>query len=379
MKRILSLTLAAVMLLSVFALTSCNQVNDVVHQIFTGEARTTVTEDEWNKTASIDNYTLAIKSKYENIEFMRMGSLAKITQFASEYTVSAVIDVENHLFYYNSSVGYFNVCIGDEFDYDLSEYGLETWLSDVEYADLSYQELTKSYNAKIGSTIMDIYFENGVLSHAIIMNTNNPSESIEIKNVGKTVLERPETFAKFNDGKVEPSDAGKIVRTQITEKEWQAVEEMNNCTVNVVSIQSNFPYETTIKLTEEARVESNSYFNYMINETTKVAIDGYYFTLEKDEFGQYVAQKTDEEAKGILNTVIDVDAVSFADLVYNEQGRFYSITLGDTVLCFYFENGKLVKLDAFLGSAENEIVVFISDIGTTTIEVPEYTIVEYEI
>ena len=63
MKRILSLTLVAVMLLSTLVLTSCDAITDFFGGLFGGEtkeepARTTITEMEWRNAYKNNNYTL---------------------------------------------------------------------------------------------------------------------------------------------------------------------------------------------------------------------------------------------------------------------------------------------------------------------------------
>ena len=66
MKKFLSLTLVAMMLLTTFMLTSCDAVMELIQQYIPGaksEVRYTVPEAEWNAAFKMENYTVTSKNE----------------------------------------------------------------------------------------------------------------------------------------------------------------------------------------------------------------------------------------------------------------------------------------------------------------------------
>ena len=65
-------------------------------------------------------------------------------------------------------------------------------------------------------------------------------------------------------------------------------------------------------------------------------------------------------------------------LTYDEEGRYYKLNIEGVELYLYFENGKLVKgvyLTDETGMDElTEIVFTVTDLGTTTVTLPEFEI-----
>lgn len=113
MKRILSLVLVCVMMLSTFALTSC-QIYDfaleVVEGVFEGlgytPSRTTITKEEWDANMELKNFTLTMTNGNEKAEIFRINDAIKMID-----TYHVTIDGANYIidkdgFYYPTDNGW---------------------------------------------------------------------------------------------------------------------------------------------------------------------------------------------------------------------------------------------------------------------------------
>ena len=371
MKKFLSLTLVAVMLLSAFAFTSCGKIEEFVGDMFGLAPRTEITAVEWQKSLSLNNYTVVEKVEGITHETFVNGSFIKVRETIDGTTTSMLVDTNDGLAFTESSQGWVAIKMNFEgFDRD---YRLSYYLSGIKYDELIYQEVTKSYNAVTENAVYDLYFENGVLVYVLIMPYEDLNATIEIVNVGKTSLERPMLVATFNDGVAGSNDAGKTIRTEITEGEWDAVEAMTNCTANAIMYQDGNLYEFCVKSNEKGLVEVNSMYGNVISESVKVVIDGYYYTVTKNEEGENVFENTGVEAGApVINMLINTDEIEYSDLVYNAEERYYTVEYNGNTVYFYFAKGKLTKIVMINDATYEEIVVCVSEIGTTEMELPEY-------
>ena len=88
MKKLLSFTLVAIMLLTTLMLTSCdllNQAKDYVHGLIGIETtRYTITEEEWNNLPVIDNMCLEMTINYSG---MYQSAICDITKEAAKVTM----------------------------------------------------------------------------------------------------------------------------------------------------------------------------------------------------------------------------------------------------------------------------------------------------
>ena len=371
MRRILSLTLVAIMLLSTLALTSCDAITGFFSGLFGKEVRTQITEVEWQKTLLLDNYTISVKDKYQSMDMMVAKNLIKAVMSYStpKLSVSVIVDTKNKIVYGESSIGWLSAQMVSEDALDIG-LSLAEAFEGLEYKDFKYEEATKSYTVKNETTIFDLHFENGVLVYAMMMPITNDSstQKAEITNIGKTVVELPTNCTNVTDGKVEPSNAAATVRTQITENEWNALASCNNFTIKAAGFMGSMvAIDMEIKQTENAYSMAQSYGGQVMDEMVYAIIDGYRYNLRTDDEGNIIAEKTSQEADSALSNI--VGNVVFEDLVYNEAGRYYAA--GDYGY-FYFEDGKLVKLVVVEGGME--ITALVTDVGTTKIDLPEYTV-----
>ena len=113
MKRILSLVLVCVMMLSTFALTSCQIFDfalEVVEGVFEGlgytPSRTTITKEEWDANMELKNFTITVTYDNEKAEIFRINDAIKMMD-----TYHVTIDGANYMiaedgFYYPADNGW---------------------------------------------------------------------------------------------------------------------------------------------------------------------------------------------------------------------------------------------------------------------------------
>ena len=371
MRRILSLTLVAVMLLSTLALTSCDAITGFLSGLFGNEpeVRTTITEAEWQKTFLLENYTIKSTVDY-NLEMLIDGSAMKISMSYSTMSIELLADTEKDLAFYQYDTAW--IATQTEISGLVGDASLNYWFRDLKYEEFVYEETTKSYTVKTETKIYDLHFENGVLSNAMIMPKSTTNTGcIEIKNIGSTKVELPASYIIASDGKVEPNPADESARTEITADEFAALYNMTNYTFNAI-MPSQFA-TVTVKITENAAYQSAEMMGQVMVEQYRVVIDGYYHNLVEDADGKYVLTQTKEEVENTVAFLMGAD-LKFEDFVYDPEGRYYYVTVGSNTNVMYFENGKLVAI-ANISSDGSEIIAMLSNVGTTKIDLPEYTVV----
>ena len=151
---------------------------------------------------------------------------------------------------------------------------------------------------------------------------------------------------------------------------------MPNLTVSASLILANIVLKGT-KTAAEVKVTS---FGEISQHAYITLIDGTVYNIEREYNGDYVAYNMGEQINSMEEALEEIKPyLSTEYLVYNEEGRYYELEVEGTNIYFYFENGQLVQIVVMTSTApENgvniEIIFTISDVGTTTIELPEYTI-----
>jgi hypothetical protein len=107
-------------------------------------------------------------------------------------------------------------------------------------------------------------------------------------------------------------------------------------------------------------------------------IDGIMYSVYERN-GEYVASKyaSLEEIDAMIATAKENLTIDY--LTYNEEGRYYSLHLGDGQdFYFYFENGQLVRgayvINYGSGDGSMEIHFIVTDVGTTIVDLPEFTV-----
>lgn len=195
------------------------------------------------------------------------------------------------------------------------------------------------------------------------------------------------------------------IRTTITEKEWEAIDNITNYTLNI-SISSDREdggkshQVNAIKSTDTARYSKSSSSQYatlsdvsyyVITEGQRYVINHWNKQAHQWDKDVWYADKADWwKPKSIYDELSWVD-LEYKDLVYNKEEKAYVYTLKENeligIISYYFEDGNLVRATAYVYQAEKieeidesncveEVVATISSIGTTEVEVPEYIIVE---
>ena len=191
------------------------------------------------------------------------------------------------------------------------------------------------------------------------------------------------------------------VRTTITEEEWKALETTTNFTAEgtMSSTMSRGEESQTsnskglLKQSDTAVYDKTEY----LYEDEEPSVDESYY-VEKDGKSYYLVDMGSDlgwvahEDNDIFNTMLDVacggEEIEFKDLVYDEEKKAYVYTLDEEdihgVISLYFEDGKLVKTvisaTGDMGEGEDAIhaeasqTIVFSNIGTTTVDLPEYTI-----
>ena len=373
MRRILSLTLVAVMLLSTLMLVSCDAVIDLLGGIFGDEVRTTITEVEWQKTLLLDNYTVTANSDTNsdtNLEVLRAGSAQSFKMSYNGQSLNYLADTQKGIAFIETPIGWTATEVEGGDLLGNTNVSLSALFEGLKYEDLVYDYATKSYTGKTEQFIAELHFEDGVLTYAMLLSLESTEVGmLEIKDVGKTVVNLPTSYTNVSDGKADPNTADKTVRTDITESEWAVFASMTNYTViGAFGINS-----TTLKATDEGISQVMSY-NLGDEERMEVIIDGYFYHLEKGYDGKYIATKSTVADTTPISVVFG-DNVTFEDLVYDENARYYYATIGDGryTMYLYFENGMITKAVQIM-SDNTEVIILFSNIGTTKVDFPEYTI-----
>lgn len=388
MRKVLSLILAAIMLLSAFMLTSCDLVESVkgfVDDLFgTEEAEpiTTITATEWAKALDVTNYTIK----------------AKIGNYTYHYVVDDVyVKIEesksglNMVIYYDYEVGCLviegeNGFVGYQTrSFPFDELSLEKtgFISNIRYKDLVYNEETKSYNYEYAGVIYEFCFENAKLVYASIEQGTN--QIIEFIDIGTSSVEIGE-YDLITDGIPTPSDAPEGTVTTVTDAQILDNLAINNCTVKYSFNSYGVIIEMVIKITEDGAHMSAEFLGDVMNEYL-VNIGGNYYDLVLGDDGNYYVYPDEKNVTdittGVLGSIeeLGLDLDSFK---YNEEGRYYSLDSDVGKFFFYFENGRIVKI-IFARKSDDTIAPYIemplvfSDFGTTKFIIPEYTIGEKEL
>ena len=148
------------------------------------------------------------------------------------------------------------------------------------------------------------------------------------------------------------------VRYTITQEEWNANIHMRNFTM----VAGRGTY---FKQTEQA-VE--------VEGQMMVRKNGVDYLLSKDGYKWYGTPCDDFPVTYTLYERFEMD-FKFTDLVYNEEYHSYDLEIyEDEIMSFSFENGVLVYI-TIIFDYESMTIGF-KDVGTTVIDIPEFTIVE---
>lgn len=194
-----------------------------------------------------------------------------------------------------------------------------------------------------------------------------------------------------------PKSTTEEVRTTITKEEWAILDDIINYTLKATGTESNsvdgetetVEHTYTFKATETTKYEkseetykgeSKSFENYFVTE------DGVKYKVQKYSNTWY-ASKCSWKSESLFEFIFNNDSdITFDNLTYDKNKKAYIYTEeidGEVeTYTFHFKDGTLTKIEGEIiynkngEFVEERATMIISDIGTTSITVPEYTIRE---
>lgn len=390
MKKIISLLLVALMLLSVFFLTSCDLLWDIINSINVPAVRTTVTEYEWQRMLSIKNYTVRITIG-KNIQESYIADNKKLfvsdgVEIINDYDINGLNGI-----FYKTEYGWSGSIVDSGWNDENLMLGSMLSLPFDSFGNAIYNEDEKCYTLIIESeeTILSakFYFEDGGIVQIVALGyVDGAKAKAEIVNIGKTTIDVSNLYI-INDGKVEGGNPDKTVRTTVSENEFEDALSIKNISARVLDSGLGSLYKFTEKgfwifdLHHDFNFDDGS-------ETYAVKIDGVYYLLENKDSKYVLGANADRLIFQLVPGVV----IDFADATYNEEERYYEVELEPKDLFdsshayLYFEDGVLVKIAVVKcvlayenGSTEltpqyYEWTLFLSNYGTTNIDFPEYEI-----
>ena len=382
MKKLLSFTLVAVMLLSTLVLSSCDlldQAKDFVHGVLgiEDDVRTTINEEEWKSAFDVTNYDLHVSSEGRHISIVVSDTVAYVDYLGMELyvdiTKGTIIGESNGIYYGITAV---NMIFGDA-DMSLGEIGY-AFVPDAEvFDDLVYDEAAKVYTFKNETIEMEVAFHDGKLAY-LVATAVGYDMKVEIKNVGTTKVELPE-YVDLSDGKIEPNNASASAVTTVTKEQYEAAFGIPNYTLSINAVVT----QQISKYTETATERTLNYMGSDTSSNYEVLIDGVWhdiyekYNSEIRDYEYVASPATSQEPDNALVELFGY--FSYEDLVYNTENRYYSVEFEGDKYYLYFENGNLTQIVMFSemdSSVGIEFMIDISDVGTTVVDLPEYTIVE---
>ena len=176
-----------------------------------------------------------------------------------------------------------------------------------------------------------------------------------------------------------PTEPTGVVRTTVTEEEWRIAMESDNYTVDAVASLGEQSATQHIALTEAIRYQYNQQ-NGREDEAYYAKIEGIEYCIQKGDTG-YVARKDSSNLVGMkLGDISDTDLREvYSNLVYDEEARVYKYNYTDRnnqefEFTFCFENGSIKTAKIVATTPASVVVTYdVHSFGTTTIELPEYT------
>ena len=409
MKKLLSLLLVMLMLITTLA--SCSLVEQFFPKKDTVDRE--VTEEEWNANMNITNFEM-----YSYFTVTQSGKTEIIENIIFQYTDNAycIINPTNGRV---TDIGVLKDGVWYEVDkrengyigYDMPEYTQKTMGSLMLSSDITFANCT--YNAELGAYIKQanpedefivggeiqeyrVYFENKVIvKYEMVGHYESDDGSrvdyigtVEFRNIGTTVVDIPEFTIPSED----------TVDREVTEEEWNANMLVTNYeqhvyfkyTMNGEVINSPETPWGIWKYTENAMYSTvNGEFN-----SAYVLKDGRWYQLIRNSHGEDSIEYTAYLDEDYNQALMEVE-YKYSDFVYDadlgayvifvgDEGEAYGLgTLYDAKLYVYFENNVIVKYESsYYALSEDGTRIdvlqtsIIKNIGTTVVDIPEFTIPE---
>ena len=339
MKKIL---LQIIVLLLLLSLCACKNDNDKKYK---------VSEEQWNELSKEYNYTL---QQIEN------GTLV----FTQKYTKD-VLEIDGKIMLLIDNKQYTLNLIDDVWvAYDTTY--LDMWhgqlLESFDYNDFKFDEESKMYiceKYKDQGVIYEFKFENGYPTHQLVTYTSkNYIYEIRYSNIGTTVIEVPE-YIFYEEYE------SQLVKT-VTEEQ---------CNINANEMNFTLKYFISNE-TFKIHTQKSTSDGYQIDDQIIIIEDGIKYVLEQEN-DAWVATKAENinifEGPLLKNLnyndfEYDIEEKMYVQKNTEGQNFKYSISFTDGIVA-------LIIVEE-LSNSENPATICysVSDIGTTIIEVPNYTI-----
>lgn len=224
------------------------------------------------------------------------------------------------------------------------------------------------------------------LSSCDMVNQNSPDTKEDVITVedGYLVVNGVKTEYKVliddenhdntdDEGNTENGDNNTEVRTTVTEEEWNANMEQTNFTVSMArtvgteTLKAIYCFTDTNKSYEMSEpIELKQKFYFTIQ-------DGVEYQVVENEDGSWSGSQCNlvTESLGKLSGF----NTTYSSWVYDAEKKAYSFEDDDgNIHWCYFEDGIIAKYET--EEAEVSLVLIFSNIGTTVVEVPEFSIVD---
>ena len=362
------------------------------------EVKTTITKTEWLKMMNGANFTFdmnLVNVDAEGVEQSAIRSKGK-TNETSQYSHSFMGTNETTTYY--SKIGNVLYSIkkaGDIFVAsetedristkfgDLFNFGNEPEKMEESFDNFVYDENTKSYKGTLPFNFLntvdmqvEISFENGKATNFYAVYEVIKEEKIvgklilKASDFGTTTITLPEYWIKmsFEDF------SGAFMIDNYTER--QSVTYSENITAN-----STLKYTSTSSYSHNIMTSGDSVIMNTEEYITKIG-DVTYKINNVD--GRFVASESDTEfAPTDIAFGDGVDQGLYENLVYNKQTDLYTseYTYPSTGLTYKLEakikDGKVTECTvSAAGQNGMSATIEYSDIGTTVIEIPEFTVAE---
>lgn len=331
------------------------------------EIRYTVTAEEWEALVNEKNYT------WERFYNGEIYTIQKYTEYA--------MDIDGDVYLYIEDKIYQLVEEEDGwFAYDCTY--LELWhlglLETFDMIDFEYDESKQAYLYKYWEEYgykLEVRFENGIHTSLTMIEVGNESNvSVRlVHNVGTTVIEIPE-YTIVED------DYDYPVYSYVTEEVWNSFAGGTNFEYYI--FMSNFVGSDFYSEVHTVKSVGNA---ISVDDVIYVFEDGKYYVLEETASG-WIA--TESELPTFCFTSL-LEGLSYNDFDFDENTGFFvpkeDVEEDEPYSEVTFdENGNLLTLfiynDNLSDNPETEgmdlaTVISFSNIGTTVINVPEYTVV----
>ena len=362
MKRIRIIAILLVVLMSTMIFVVCQNTQSTTTTTTTNPPATvryTVTEEEWNHWTTYPNYTI---EQYYGDQYL----IHKYTEDALEFQDGNII-----------------LFINDK-QYQLNETDNGFVAHDVTSMDFSHGGLLRggyvydefTYNEDLGAYVLnlvaeegmywEVKFEDGIPVSILYKEYTDDVEVLVVRsnylNVGTTVIDIPEYVFEEED----------TTRYTVTEEEWNLNLSAGNYSGTITNVSEGESNSMAYKCTSNA-IEMEGLL--IITEGDKT------YQLQNAAGTWYAFELT--EGSGVPTMV--PQGLNFSDYEYSENDQMYvpkEETGAELYYSFKFKNGVLsyVLLQTTLDESNPEYYELLSfninEIGTVTIEIPDYTVIE---